>query len=488
MTVTEQSEPLTRRELRERTANPLPPESDTAWDSFEIPGYFQVRKKWATRLSLYAPRPLGAPSTTRQVEVLNTALIAEPTNEEGIYHGPELLSGAPFNLDVFTEYNKGSLESINVVTVGDVGVAKSSLTKTVGVTRPWLLKDRRVVILDKKLQVNDGEGEYGRVVRPLGIEPIKLIIGSGNGGSRLNLLDPALLAATRDGSDEAQYRVLESTAELAQDGKKLTPWESKALRVAHKRALNLAESAGRVPVIGDVIAFLGLVDGAADYDQASLEFSPKARDKFHIAGLTVRFLLDRLCDDLEGLFDGPTSANISLDDKVTSFDLSVLPEHGPSLSIAMMTINTWLIGRIRSEPGKLTQQIVEEGHFLAGGPSGKVVRANTKYSRGLAFSMWTNFHHLSDFPPTDPAVAFIRESGVAYLYRQAKTDDAEMCEKVFGLKPGTARVLQTLPKGECFVKTGTQTEKRIRHDRSELEIQMTETGGAIAGETAEATL
>jgi len=72
-----------------------------------------------------------------------------------------------------------------VVLLGVVGSGKSSIIKTVYVLRTLILRDRRVVIMDRKDQ--QGEGEYCEISRQFGAEPLSMLIGEG--GTTLNMMD-----------------------------------------------------------------------------------------------------------------------------------------------------------------------------------------------------------------------------------------------------------------------------------------------------------
>jgi len=69
----------------------------------------------------------GAPTTTRQAEVLNTAIIGSPGDERGVVIGTDRLSAAMFAHDQFTAYAAGTITSPNVCVLGMVGAGKSAL-------------------------------------------------------------------------------------------------------------------------------------------------------------------------------------------------------------------------------------------------------------------------------------------------------------------------------------------------------------------------
>ena len=95
-------------------------------------------------------------TTTRQAEVLNTAVIAPPTDDRGLLIGADTLSHAPVAHDPFTAYARGLITSPSCTVVGNVGSGKSSLLMTCYVLRPLILRGRRVVILDKKPRGGEG--------------------------------------------------------------------------------------------------------------------------------------------------------------------------------------------------------------------------------------------------------------------------------------------------------------------------------------------
>ena len=102
----------------------------------------------AARRGFFAPALEGAPTTTKQAEILNTALIGPPTGTRGVVTGRDVLSRTPISHDPITAYNSSPREvsSPNVIIMGDVGAGKSTHTKANHVLRPLLLKGRRCVV------------------------------------------------------------------------------------------------------------------------------------------------------------------------------------------------------------------------------------------------------------------------------------------------------------------------------------------------------
>lgn len=105
---------------------------------YELPGSpLRVNFRKARR-GLYAPALVGAPSTTRQAAILNTALIGPPTGTQGIANGRDQLSHTLVAHDPITAYNARPrlVSSPNTIVAGGIGGGKSSFVKTVCVEAP----------------------------------------------------------------------------------------------------------------------------------------------------------------------------------------------------------------------------------------------------------------------------------------------------------------------------------------------------------------
>ena len=428
----------------------------------------------------YGPRMQPIPATTRQAEILNPAIVGAPTDDEGVLIGVDLLSKLPVAHVLFEAYSKGDITSPNVAAVGVIGSGKSALLKTCYVMRPLVLRNRRVMVMDTKDK--EGEGEYSELTRYLGGEPFKMIIGSDEGGTRLNILDPVIL---QGGGLAVQRRLLRTVAETAM-GAKLTPRQAKALALAHRRVLRLAEGQGRVPVLEDLVSQVGLV-----LPQETPDESAHARELLHEAGMEVRYVMEEaILEDLEGLFDGETSKHVQLQKRLTSVDISQLPEDGPAVALVMAVSNVWLMGMLRHQRGMRTSFIAEEGWHLVSGPSGELFRSNSKLSRGLGLSTVAAFHHPGDIPAGSPGEAMLKEAQTIHMFRQDRDEDIEATARMFGLAEGSRELLGSLPQGEHLLKIGTRRELHVRHVRSRTEVDLTNTDSAMlsTGEVPEQEL
>jgi hypothetical protein len=433
------------------------------------------RSRLLGQLGLYGPRVAGIPSTTRQAEVLCTAISAPPTNVEGLANGIDLGTGQPVYHDPFSAYQLGIVSSPNVVVLGDLGRGKSSLLKTVYVVRPLTFRGRRTVVADRKDQ--GGEGEYSELCRQLGGQPVRLEIGGA--GSRINLLDPVIGVSSESSTQVAgQLQLLRAVVHAA-SGREPDSWQGAALRTAHLRGLQQAEAAGRVPVLDDVVTALTEPPPVEAFGQL---LSERLRDQWAEASLGIKWDLERLVgDDLAGLFDGPTSPDVQMSERLTAFDLSQLPTEGPAVPLVMTVINTWLTNLLRRDRGWLTTFVAEEGWHLAMGTGARIFQRNSKLSRGLGLANVVALHHISDIPPDSPAIAMLQEAGTVYLYAQGRTADAQRCLDLYSLPPELLDDLMALPQGVSFLRVDINAPIILQHLRSDWEVGITDTDAPMAG-------
>lgn len=438
--------------------------------------------KWLQRngfldfLGAYDMRTPMMKSTTRQTAGLHLAIAAAPTSAFGLIVGEDTMTGWPVFHDEIEGYRQKVISSPNLCAIGDIGAGKSSFFKTWGVFRHLLL-GRRVVVIDKKMQAaddpdRDHEGEYAQLSRALGIEPIRFT--DKEGGTRINPLDPAITGAA--GLAAGQTVLLKAIISEIID-RDLTAFESKALRVAHATAVSIAAREDRDPTVVDVVEALLAPDPKVVTAQRGT-FTPR---EFQNWGSEIGLALEETLEgDLQGLIDGPTSTDVRLSAGLTVFDISALRDDGPAVPVVMAIISTWIRNTIVSQREIVpTLMLVEEGWHLVNGSFAKVSQQNTKKSRGLAFATGTAYQHLSDVPDDSPAIATIKEAGTALLFRQARRDDAEHCQRLFGLPPQAVGLLMNLPTGCALALIGSEAPIMLRTLRSPIEAQYANTDNAL---------
>jgi hypothetical protein len=440
------------------------------------------RNRWLDKFGWYEPLAQPSRSTTRQVAGLFLGTSSAPTSPNGLMVGKEQGTGWPFFHCVFQAYRDGVVSSPNVIVLGDIGFGKSSFIKTWAVLRQ-LIFHRRVVVIDKKRQQGRrsdgtgtlGEGEYARLARALGVTSVRFVLGRNSGGSRINVLDPAI-AGSGDSGGANQLQLLRAVLREAL-GRPIRPMEGKALRVAHKVAVAAAQHVGREATILDVVANLDAPT------EASLQYVPERVDLETLAewGQEAAAELERMIDeDLSGLIDGPTSDDISLNAGLTIFDISALPDDGPAVPIIMAIVNSWLRAVLDNQRSTVpTVLVVEEGWHIVEGTFAKVTRRNQKIARGEALMNVTALQHISDVKADSPAIATIQETESVVIYRQSKEADAQRAVELFNLPAACKATLMDLPKGTALVKIGGAKPVIVTHMRSSWETSLSDTDEAM---------
>lgn len=449
---------------KERAVGPV----DGWIEQYEMRGARVRTNLRKARKGYYSAQTNGAPTTTRQAQILNPAVLAPPTGSEGIAIGRDKLTHSLAAHDPFTAYQNKEITSPAVVVLGVIGSGKSSLVKTVYVLRPLLLQKRRVIVLDRKDE--QGAGEYSDLVAKVRGDHYQYRIGGG--GTRLNPLDPRIADVV--GLD-GQMRLLRAMLERANDSKPMTIEARTQLRWAHREVLRQAEQDGKVPVLDMMASNLGRMD----YPELT-GYSAAAKERSHQAGLRVRELLNEsLSSELAGLFDGPTSSNVSLNAKLASHDISQLPVDGPATAMVVAVAQALLLGMLRTDRGHGTYFVVEEGWDMVNGPVAKQMAANQMLARGLGLANVAVMHHIAQVSKDSEAIALLREPQTVHLFRQDKATDIEEVVTMFGLDPQSADTLAKLEQGHHLMKIGGRPEIPIEHVRSELEKQLTHTDSAM---------
>lgn len=472
-----------KQQRSEKQKRPLLQTTEGEVSPFDHPGSRVRVKSSAARRGWYAPSAEGAPSTTRQVEILNTAIIGTPTGFDGIVQGRDVVSQTPFTHDAVTAYNAvpRRVSSPNAVTLGDVGAGKSTKCK-VGLMRELVPLNRRALIFDKKAQGD--EGEYANVARLFGSEPIRFSLDGQ--GTKINMLDP-LIAQTMldDRKDNALYRsrdsrfaLLQNAVELVRGGHELSSWDEEALRAALRETDRHLEG-GRTATISDLLPHLGYI---ADYARTQDGLREGALDALHEAGVQLRFTLHTLLDSYGGMLDGETSKDVDLRGKITSWDISQLPEDGPAIPVVMQMGYSWLLGRVRAERGVKTSVIWEEGWHAIDGPIAKYMRSSQKLSRALGIANQFNLHKASDLDTGERSnsKAILEESPTTYIFRLGKREDADWACKMFDLPRDTADTIMHLPDGQFIAKVGKADPVQVHNILSPLEARVTNTDEALA--------
>ncbi|GAA3628822.1 hypothetical protein [Microlunatus ginsengisoli] len=460
------------------------------WDDLKGPTPRGLRRnRFLDQLGWYEVADRDATITsTRQVVATNPALIRSQPPFSGGPTGIDEQTGMYVGSDPFVLYDKGIVESINVVLVGDVGVAKSSFVKNHYVQDP-IYAGRQVCCFDRKRN-RDRHAEYdpiARIVEASGKRVARIRFDRAGNGARVNILDPRIIARGGDQYDTVgQDELLAMVAELLHGP--LTSEERFALSAAHRQALSVAAQQERVPVLSDVVDALFQPDLA--YLPPALAASGHVEVKDMLGyGLRLGFDLHGALDGtLSGLIDGPTrdadGHDLDLDADLIVVDTSTLQDGSAALMLVMAIMSTF-ISSVWSLTARQSVVIIEEG-YTADFPSvAAILRSLAKRGRGVGVSLVLVLHHLSDIDTDSPLAALFRETGVIHLLRQAQLAEAKHTNDLLGLGDLT-ETIQHLAKGTHILIEGRpelRPPRVVCHVRTDLDRWANYTDAAITGGT-----
>lgn len=438
------------------------------------------RVGWLDGRGAYEPRTPTIKSTSVQAAGLHIAVSGAPTSSRGLLVGIDAWSGWPVIHDPFVAYMDptSSLSNPNTVVVGDMGKGKSSFVKTWCVLR-MLLLGRRVVVIDKKTQTNADntgrEGEYVAIAERIGGTVVRLRPGADSGGSRINILDPAISGDGRDGT-AGQQQLLEAVLTEAM-GRPITPRERKALRVARRTATHRAKREGRIADVRDVAAALFDPDLEIVAQERGVDSAEQLIEWGRDAGFDLEVMIT---EELAGLIDGPTSEDVDLHNGLTVFDISALPDTGPAIAVMNAVISAWLTAELAARAETVpTVFIVEEGWHIEGSMA-KAVRRGWKLARGVGRMNVAVLQHISDLPSESPARAMVQDAETCVVFCQRKREDAEECVQMLGWPAAAVQIVQNLPPGACLLQIGTEKPILVTHVRSRVERELSDTDAAMA--------
>ncbi|GAA3605801.1 hypothetical protein [Microlunatus ginsengisoli] len=458
------------------------------WDDLKGPVPRGLRRyRFLDRLGWYEVADRDATITsTRQVVATNPALIRSQPPFSGGPTGLDEQTGMYVGSDPFVLYDRGIVESINVVLVGDVGVTKSSFVKN-HYLQDAIYAGRQVCCFDRKRN-RDRNSEYdpsARIVEASGKRVARIRFDRAGNGARVNILDPRIIARGGDQYDTVgQDELLQMVAELLHGP--LTSEERFALSAAHRQAMAGAAREGRVPVLSDVVDALFQPDLA--YLPAALAASGHVGAKDMLGyGLRLGFDLHGALDGtLSGLIDGPTrdadGHDLDLGAVLIVVHTSSLQDGSAALMLVMAIMSTF-ISSVWSMSPRQSVVIIEEG-YTADFPSvAAILRSLAKRGRGVGVSLVLVLHHLSDIDTDSPLAALFRETGVIHLLRQAQLAEAKHTNDLLGLGDLT-ETIQQLAKGTHILIEGRpelRPPRVVCHVRTDLDRWANYTDAAITG-------
>ena len=404
----------------------------------------------------------GHSATTANVQAAYPFVADGGLGGRGVYIGRDAYGGS-FVYDPWELYGR-ELTSPNMLVIGQIGRAKSSLVKTY----LW-----RQSVFGRRAWVIDPKGEYGPLAEAFGVRPIALVPG---GRVRLNPL-------TRRAGWGEQLRLLQAITAGALH-RPLAPEEEAGLREA-LRVVNGAGSAE--PTLQRIVEVL--LRPTAEMGERLATTAPELARATRQAALG----LQRLCEgDLRGMFDGPTTPGLDLDARLVCLDLSAVYDSS-ALGILMTCAAAWLRAMVdeqrtssEGDAGKLHVVVDEAWRIFSNLGIGEWLQDSFKHSRAYGIQNVVVMHRLSDLRAAGAegsrearlAEGLLADAETRVIYAQP-TDELERTRELLGLTETEVELLPTLRRGEALWKVG-QRSFLVYHRVSTFEARLVDTDARMA--------
>src|SRR4051812_20470722 len=402
----------------------------------------------------------GHSATTANVQAVYPFVADGGLGGRGVYIGRDAYGGS-FVYDPWELYGR-ELTSPNMLVIGQIGRAKSSLVKTY----LW-----RQSVFGRRAWVIDPKGEYGPLANAFGVQPIALVPG---GDVRLNPL-------TRRAGWTEQLRLLQAIAAGALH-RPLEPEEEAGLREALRAINSRRDLEPTLPRVVDVL--LRPTEAMAAQLATSVHELARAPRRAALG-------LQRLCEgDLRGMFDGPTTAGLDLDAPFVCLDLSAVYDSS-GLGILMTCAAAWLRAMVDEQrtrtdadtpAGDKLHAVVDEAWRIFSNPGiGEWLQDSFKHSRAYGIQNVVVMHRLSDLRAAGAegsrearlAEGLLADAETRVIYAQP-TDELERTRELLGLTETEVELLPTLRRGEALWKVG-QRSFLVYHRLSSFEARLVDT-------------
>ena len=376
-------------------------------------------------------------ATTANAGALYPFMAGRGLGARGIWVGRNAYDGSAVTYDPYELYRQGDVTNPGMLIAGESGSGKTALRKSMILRQAAF--GRQSVLLNPKR-------EDEKLCEALGVEPIRLERG---GRIRLNPLDPRIAdpAAGSRGLLLGQLEVCRAVVGTTL-GRALEPVEDAAV----KQALLVASERGgpdgpTLPLVAE--ALLRPDDRAA----AAL-----AMERARLAEVTrdAALGLRRLCeDDLAGMFDGATSAEVNFDAPLVAFDLQALRDED-SLGICRVCVASWVQRCLHLEPGmKRTVWLDECWRFMSSVAAMRWLQSSYKMARSQGIQWVVIVQHLADLESAGAAGSeqarlaqgLLEDCQTVVLYQQAEAEK-ERLKRLLGLNETEIQVVTgRLPQG-----------------------------------------
>jgi len=406
----------------------------------------------------------GHVATTAHLQAAYPFVAEGGLGGRGVYIGRDAYGGS-FVYDPWELYGR-ELTSPNMLVIGQIGRAKSSLVKTY-VWRQSVFR-RRAWIIDPK-------GEYGPLADAYGVTPLALEPG---GALRLNPIG-------RDAGWHGQLQLLQAVCAGALQ-RALAPEEEAGLREVLK-LLNDQPEEPTLPAVVEV-----LLHPTEQMATSLATTVPELAQATRQAALG----LQRLCEgDIRGMFDGPTTPGLNLDAPLVVINLHAVYDSA-ALGILMTCAAAWLraqVGRQRAraeqrgEVGEKLIVVVDEAwRIFSHLGIGEWLQDSFKHSRAYGVQNVIVMHRLSDLRSAGAegsrearlAEGLLADAETRVIYAQP-TDQLAATRDLLGLTETEAELLPTLRRGEALWKVG-QRSFLVHHRISSYESRLVDTDARMA--------
>ena len=405
----------------------------------------------ATRRVL-SPRPAHR-ATTAHFQAIYLPIADGGLGGRGPYIGTDLY-GAPVCFCPWELYGT-EITGPNMLVIGQIGYAKSALTKSYVFRQ--LLFGRTAWVIDPK-------GEYTALCDAVGVEPVRFVAG---GTVRLNPLDPMI-------DDHAQLGLLRSIAEVTL-ARRLRPDEDACLERAHAEVTGAARRRAVQPILPELVSWL-LAPSPSAADELATTPQQLAAE-----GRQLALALRRMgSGDLRGMFDGPTSPSLDLSGRLVVFNLRQVND--AARPILMACTAAWLQGAWAQDDGVKRIVVLDEAWVVLRHLAiARWLRESWKLARQYGVQNIAVMHRLSDLTAAGDAGSeqvqlakgLLEDSETRVIYRQSP-GEVEQARELLGLTQTEVEEIPLLERGEALWLVGSR-RLLVKHQLSPYEHKLVDT-------------
>jgi len=391
-------------------------------------------------------------ATTAHFQAVYPLIAEGGLGSRGPYIGNDIY-GTPVCYCPWELYGK-EITGPNMLVIGQIGYAKSSLTKS------YVL---RQLVFGRTAWVIDPKGEYEGLCDAVGVEPIHFVAG---GTVRLNPLDPTI-------DRYAQLTLLRSIAEVML-GRSLRPDEDACLERGHTE-VTAARRRDAQPILPDLVGWL------LDPSESAAAELHTTRTRLAEEGRHLALALRRMgAGDLRGMFDGPTSRGLDLSGRLVVFNLRQVND--AARPILMACTAAWLQGTWARDDGVKRIVVLDEAWVVLRHLAiARWLRESWKLARQYGVQNIAVMHRLSDLTAAGDAGSeqvqlakgLLEDSETRVIYRQSP-GEVEQARELLGLTQTEVDEIPLLERGEALWLVGNR-RLLVKHELSDYERKIVDT-------------